>query len=46
MWISGPPGIGKSAILQTVCEELTRDDESDSRDDTSDLGDDDEVDDG
>ena len=23
MWISGPVGVGKSAILQTVCEELT-----------------------
>ena len=23
MWINGPPGVGKSAILQTVCEELT-----------------------
>jgi len=23
MWISGPPGVGKSAILQTVCEELS-----------------------
>jgi len=23
MWISGGPGVGKSAVLQTVCEELT-----------------------
>ena len=22
MWISGGPGVGKSAILQTTCEEL------------------------
>ena len=43
MWISGPPGVGKSAILQTVCEELTGDDESDSGDDTPDLEDDDEI---
>ena len=40
MWISGPPGVGKSAILQTVCEELTGDDGLTSGDDTSDLGDD------
>ena len=25
MWISGPPGVGKSAILQTVCQELNED---------------------
>ena len=43
MWISGGPGVGKSAILQTVCETLTGDDEWDSGDDTSDLGDDDVV---
>jgi len=29
MWISGGPGVGKSAILQSVCEELTGDGESD-----------------
>jgi len=46
MWISGPPGVGKSAILQTVCEELTEDDESGSGDDTSNLGDNDVVGDG
>ena len=29
MWISGPLGVGKSAILQTVCETLTGDGASD-----------------
>jgi len=28
MWISGAPGVGKSAIVQTVCEELGGDDGS------------------
>ena len=46
MWISGGPGVGKSAILQTVCETLTGDDELDSGDDISDLGDDVDVGDG
>jgi len=32
MWISGPPGVGKSAILQTVCEELTGEHDLDSVD--------------
>ena len=32
MWISGPPGVGKSAILQTVCEELAGDHDLDSVD--------------
>ena len=44
MWISGPPGVGKSAILQTVCEELTGEVGSDAKDDTSDLGDDNDSD--
>jgi len=28
MWMSGAPGVGKSAIAQTVCEELCGDDGS------------------
>ena len=32
MWISGPPGVGKSAILQTVGEELTRENDLNSVD--------------
>ena len=57
MWISGPPGVGKSAILQTVCEELAGDneshpvdgdddDENDRDDDDDDDGDDGEIGDG
>jgi len=30
MWISGGPGVGKSAIVQTVCEVLGADDGSQS----------------
>ena len=30
MWMSGPPGVGKSAIVQTVCELLDTDDGSNS----------------
>jgi len=30
MWLSGAPGVGKSAILQTVCETLGADDGSSS----------------
>jgi len=30
MWMSGAPGVGKSAILQTVCEALGGDDGSKS----------------
>jgi len=30
MWISGAPGVGKSAIVQTVCETLQADDGSKS----------------
>ena len=30
MWISGAPGVGKSAIVQTVCEVLGADDGSQS----------------
>ena len=30
MWISGPPGVGKTAILQTVYEELTGEHDLDS----------------
>jgi len=30
MWMSGAPGVGKSAIVQTVCEELGGDDGSKS----------------
>jgi len=28
MWISGAPGVGKSAVVQTVCEVLDTDDGS------------------
>jgi len=28
MWISGGPGVGKSAVVQTVCETLDVDDGS------------------
>jgi len=28
MWVSGAPGVGKSAVLQTVCELLDTDDGS------------------
>jgi len=41
MWISGPPGVGKSAILQTVCEELSGEIVSHPGGDGSNLGDDD-----
>jgi len=30
MWISGAPGVGKSALVQTVCENLDTDDRSQS----------------
>ena len=30
MWMSGAPGVGKSAIVQTVCEELGGDNGSKS----------------
>ena len=38
MWISGPPGVGKSAILQTVCEELAGGSELDPVDREEDDG--------
>ena len=43
MWISGGPGVGKSAILQTVCEELTGEDELTSGEDASNIENDNDL---